>query len=74
MAHHIQSAFRMDAVDQLNGFFARASASPVRNRAEGGVQPLDRLDLFEEVFFAFVCLWRKKLNREGQSGPGVQVG
>jgi hypothetical protein len=63
----------MDAVHQFNGFFARASASPVRNRTEGGFEPLDACDLAKEVFVAFVCLWGKELDREGQSWLGVQV-
>jgi hypothetical protein len=53
----------MNGLDQIDGFFARASARPVRNRTEGGFHPLDQLDLAEEVFLALFCLWRKELNR-----------
>jgi hypothetical protein len=73
MAHHLQRALAMNAVNQVDGFFARASASPVRNRAEGGFEPLDNLDFAEEVLVAFVCLWGKELDREGQPRLGVQI-
>jgi hypothetical protein len=62
MAHHIETTVIMDSFDQLDGFFARASARPVRNRTEGGVYPLDQLNFAEEVFLAFFCLWRKELD------------
>jgi hypothetical protein len=64
----------MDAIHKVDGFFARASARPVRNRTEGGLEPLDNFYFVKEVFFALVCLWRKEFNREGQSGPGIEVG
>jgi hypothetical protein len=63
MAHDLKPALLMNRFDQANGFFARASARPVRNRTEGGFNPLDQLDFAEEVFLAFFCLWRKELNR-----------
>jgi hypothetical protein len=63
VAHNLQPAFPVDPIDQMNGFFARASASPVRNRAKGRIQPLDNFDFAEEVFLAFVRLWRKEFNR-----------
>jgi hypothetical protein len=53
----------MDPVNQFDGFFARASARPVRNRTKGRVQPLNGCDFAKEVFLAFVCLWRKEFNR-----------
>jgi hypothetical protein len=74
MTHHFQTAFAMNPIDEFDRFFARASARPVRNRAKGGTEPLDYLDFVKEVFLAFVCLWRKELNREGQPGPGIEVG
>jgi hypothetical protein len=73
MAHDLQSALAMDTINQVYGFFARASASPVRDRAEGGGEPLDDFDLAKEVLVAFVCLWGKELDREGQPWLGVQV-
>jgi len=74
MTHDLETAFAVNPIDEVNGFFARASARPVRNRAEGGIQPLDGFDFVKEVFLALVCLWRKELNREGQPGPGIEVG
>jgi hypothetical protein len=53
----------VDPVDQFNGFFARASARPIRDRAKGRIQPLDDFDFAKEVFLALVCLWRKEFNR-----------
>jgi surfactin synthase thioesterase subunit len=73
VAHHLQRKLAMNTINQVNGFFARASASPVRNRAEGGFEPLDDFDLAKEVLVAFVCLWGKELDREGQRWLGVQV-
>jgi hypothetical protein len=73
MAHNLQVTLAVNAIDQVYGFGARASARPVRNRAEGGVEPLDDFDLAKEVLVAFVCLWGKELDREGQPWLGVQV-
>jgi hypothetical protein len=74
MTHDLETAFAMNPIDEVDRFVARASARPVRNRAEGGIQPLNDLYFTKEVFFAFVCLWRKELNREGQPRPGIEVG
>jgi hypothetical protein len=60
--------------DKSPPFFAQASARSVRDRTEGGVQPLNRRDFLKEVFLALVCLWRKELNREGQAWPGIKIG
>jgi hypothetical protein len=73
MAHHLQRALAMNPINQLDGFVARASARPVRNRAEGGLEPLDNFDFAKEVLVAFVCLWGKELDREGQPRLGVQI-
>jgi hypothetical protein len=73
MTHDFEGALAVNAIDQLYGFLARASASPVRNRAEGWFEPLDDFDFAKEVLVAFVCLWRKELDREGQPWLGVQV-
>src|SRR5206468_2639593 len=35
MTHDLETAFAVNPIDEVNGFFARASARPVRNRAEG---------------------------------------
>jgi hypothetical protein len=73
MAHDLQGALPVDAIDKLDGFFARASASPVRNGTKGGSEPLKDFDLAKEVLFASVRLWGKELDREGQPWLGVQV-
>jgi hypothetical protein len=73
VTHHIQGALSMNAVDQFYGFFARASARPVRDRTEGRLEPLDDLDLAKEVLVAFFSLWGKELDREGQPRLGVQI-
>jgi hypothetical protein len=74
MAHHIETTVIMDSFDQLDGFFARASARPVRDRTEAGIEPLYDFDLAKEVFLAFFCLWRKEFDREGQPRSGIEVG
>ena len=67
MAHHLETAVLVKSFDQANGFFARASARPVRNRTEARIQPLDDFDFAKEVFLALFRLWRKEFDREGQS-------
>ena len=74
VAHDLQTAAIMDGFDQINGFFARASARPVRNRTKARVKPPDNLNFAKEVFLAFFCLWRKEFYREGQPRPGIEVG
>jgi hypothetical protein len=62
MTHDFETAISMNAVNEIDGFFARASASPVRNRTKSGPQRSDQFDFAEEGFLAFVCFWRKKFN------------
>src|SRR4030095_7033303 len=63
MAHDLQTAAVMDGLHQIDGFFARASARPVRNRAKARIDPLNDFDFVKEVFLAFVRLWRKEFDR-----------
>ena len=51
------------SLHQIDGFFARASARPVRHRTETRIKPLDALDLAKEAFLAFFSLWGKKFDR-----------
>src|SRR5262245_15377565 len=73
MAHHLQAAAAMNRVNDVDGFFARASARPVRNRTKARIEPLDNLDLVKEVFLAFIRLWRKELDRESQPSSSIEV-
>jgi hypothetical protein len=56
----------MYRVHQIDSFFARASARPVRNGTKARIEPLDNLNFAKEVFLAFFRLWRKELDRERQ--------
>jgi hypothetical protein len=64
----------VNSIHEFDGFFARASARPVRNGTKGRIQPLDDFDFVKEGFLAFVRLWRKEFDRQGQLGPGIKVG
>jgi hypothetical protein len=62
MTHGFKAALAANSINEIDSFFARASASPVRNRTKSGSQRFDYLDLAEESFLAFVCFWRKEFN------------
>src|ERR1700752_579206 len=49
MTHDLQSVAVMDRFHQVEGFFARASASPVRNGTKARIEPLNDLYFAEEV-------------------------
>jgi len=66
VAHHLEAAPIVDRFHQIDGFFARASASPVRNGTKARIEPLNDLYFAEEVFLAFFRLWRKELDRKRQ--------
>jgi hypothetical protein len=74
MTHYLEATAIVDSFNQVDGFFARASASPVRYGTKARIEPLDDLDFAEEVFLAFFRLRRKELDRQSQARPGVQVG
>jgi len=63
VAHHLETATIMDRFDEIDGFFARASARPVCHRTETRIKPLDAFDLAKEAFLAFFSLWGKKFDR-----------
>jgi hypothetical protein len=74
VTHHFQTATAMNRIDQIDGFFARASARPVRNGTKARMEPLNDFDFVKEVFLAFVRLWRKELDRESQPCSSIEVG
>jgi hypothetical protein len=41
MTHRLETALAVNPIDEINGFFARASARPVRNRTKSGSQRFD---------------------------------
>ena len=63
VTHDLQPVTVMNGLDQVEGFFARASASPVRNGTKARIEPLNDLYFAKEVFLAFFRLRRKELDR-----------
>jgi hypothetical protein len=74
VAHHLEAAIPVNGIDQVDSFFARASARPVRNGTKTRIEPLYEFDFVKEVFLAFVRLWRKELDRESQPSSSIEVG
>src|SRR5258708_5822444 len=73
MTHDLQSVAVVDSFHQVDGFFARASASPVCNRTKARIEPLNDLYFAEEVFLAFFRLRRKELDRYAQAPPRIHA-